>query len=126
MKTEKHIVNVKKLMAGFIFEYLTNEFEYRKAKKMEHKKGATKIFSYHMCKEIADEFFDSIEKNLIDGERLNLPSIGILEKVKYNKTNCHNPKTGEKVAFSSKDKLKFKMSNTIEFKLNQFKDVEDE
>jgi len=64
-------------------------------------------------------YFSLLEQEILNGNSLVFKNIGVLNHGVYKRNIVRNPSTGERLAFSPKNKLSFKTSELIYDKLNK-------
>jgi nucleoid DNA-binding protein len=62
--------------------------------------------------------FESIERALVAGRRVEIRGFGTLKPKRYRPHTAHNPRTGEKIPVSEKVKPRFRMSKVLLHRLN--------
>ncbi|MBF0274902.1 MAG: integration host factor subunit beta [Nitrospinae bacterium] len=82
---------------------------------LKRKTGATR----KEANDIVDLFFNSIKDALKDGDRVELRGFGSFSLRKYNDRMGRNPKTGEAIKITPKNKPFFKTGKELKEKINQ-------
>ena len=69
--------------------------------------------SYTMAKTVLGEYFDEIEKKLVDGKIVKIHNFGRFETSNKNKRMGRNPRNGEPKEITARRIVKFKPCNKL-------------
>lgn len=75
-------------------------------------------FSSKNIQTITDDIIEVIISNLIDHKKINLKNLGSFSVIFKNKREGRNPKTKEKFIITSRNTIKFKVSESLKKKVN--------
>ena len=77
-------------------------------------------FSSKNIQKITDDIIEIIISNLIHQKKINLKNLGTFNIIFKNKREGRNPKTKEKFVITSRNSIKFKVSDSLKKKINWF------
>ena len=77
-------------------------------------------FSSKNVQKITEDIIEIIISNLVYNKKINLKNLGTFNVVFKNKREGRNPKTKEKFIITSRNTIKFKASETLKKKINEF------
>ena len=77
-------------------------------------------FSSKNVQKITEDIIEIIISNLVYNKKINLKNLGTFNVVFKNKREGRNPKTKEKFIITSRNTIKFKVSETLKKKINEF------
>ena len=75
-------------------------------------------FSSKNVQKITEDIIEIIISNLVYNKKINLKNLGTFNVVFKNKREGRNPKTKEKFIITSRNTIKFKVSDTLKKKIN--------
>ena len=75
-------------------------------------------FSSKNVQKITEDIIEIIISNLVYNKKINLKNLGTLNVVFKNEREGRNPKTKEKFIITSRNTIKFKVSETLKKKIN--------
>tara|TARA_B100000674_G_C37191176_1_gene624113 strand:- start:158 stop:454 length:297 start_codon:yes stop_codon:yes gene_type:complete len=75
-------------------------------------------FSSKNIQKITDDIIEIIISNLIHQKKINLKNLGTFNIIFKNKREGRNPKTKEKFVITSRNSIKFKVSDSLKKKIN--------
>ena len=75
-------------------------------------------FSSKNVQKITEDIIEIIISNLVFNKKINLKNLGTLNVVIKNEREGRNPKTKEKFIITSRNTIKFKVSETLKKKIN--------
>ena len=75
-------------------------------------------FSSKNVQKITEDIIEIIISNLVYNKKINLKNLGTFNVVFKNKREGRNPKTKEKFIITSRNTIKFKVSETLKKKIN--------
>ena len=75
-------------------------------------------FSSKNVQKITEDIIEIIISNLVYNKKINLKNLGTFNVVFKNKREGRNPKTKEKFTISSRNTIKFKVSDSLKKKIN--------
>tara|TARA_Y100000768_G_C23959499_1_gene674563 strand:+ start:263 stop:559 length:297 start_codon:yes stop_codon:yes gene_type:complete len=75
-------------------------------------------FSSQNVQKITEDIIEIIISNLVYNKKINLKNLGTFNVVFKNKREGRNPKTKEKFIITSRNTIKFKVSDTLKKKIN--------
>lgn len=117
MLKQQNYVPFKEVMQTMLYEAMIQEVN-EKLARQQNQANAVSMVTKTFCEEFVTSVVDRLTKELVDGKKVNIGGVGILQKSLYAPKFVRNPKTNEKLAFTPKMRLKFKVSETISYKLN--------
>ena len=77
-------------------------------------------FSSKNVQKITEDIIEIIISNLVYNKKINLKNLGTFNVVFKNEREGRNPKTKEKFIITSRNTIKFKVSETLKKKINEF------
>ena len=77
-------------------------------------------FSSKNVQKITEDIIEIIISNLVYNKKINLKNLGTFNIVFKNEREGRNPKTKEKFIITSRNTIKFKVSETLKKKINEF------
>ena len=77
-------------------------------------------FSSKNVQKITEDIIEIIISNLVYNKKINLKNLGTFNVVFKNEREGRNPKTKEKFIITSRNTIKFKASETLKKKINEF------
>ena len=75
-------------------------------------------FSSKNVQKITEDIIEIIISNLVYNKKINLKNLGTFNVVFKNEREGRNPKTKEKFIITSRNTIKFKVSETLKKKIN--------
>ena len=75
-------------------------------------------FSSKNIQKITEDIIEIIISNLINNKKINLKNLGSFKVIFKNEREGRNPKTKEKFIITSRNSIKFKVSNSLKKKIN--------
>ena len=75
-------------------------------------------FSSKNVQKITEDIIEIIISNLVYNKKINLKNLGTFNVVFKNEREGRNPKTKEKFIITSRNTIKFKVSDTFKKKIN--------
>ena len=75
-------------------------------------------FSSKNVQKITEDIIEIIISNLVYNKKINLKNLGTFNVVFKNERKGRNPKTKEKFIITSRNTIKFKVSETLKKKIN--------
>jgi len=75
-------------------------------------------FSSKNVQKITEDIIEIIMSNLVYNKKINLKNLGTFNVVFKNEREGRNPKTKEKFIITSRNTIKFKVSETLKKKIN--------
>lgn len=75
-------------------------------------------FSSKNIQKITEDIIEIIISNLVYNKKINLKNLGTFNVVFKNEREGRNPKTKEKFIITSRNTIKFKVSETLKKKIN--------
>ena len=75
-------------------------------------------FSSKNVQKITEDIIEIIISNLVYNRKINLKNLGTFNVVFKNEREGRNPKTKEKFIITSRNTIKFKVSETLKKKIN--------
>ena len=75
-------------------------------------------FSSKNVQKITENIIEIIISNLVNNRKINLKNLGTLNVVFKNEREGRNPKTKEKFIITSRNTIKFKVSDTLKKRIN--------
>ena len=75
-------------------------------------------FSSKNVQKITEDIIEIIISNLVYNKKINLKNLGTFNVVFKNEREGRNPKTKEKFIITSRNTIKFKVSDTLKKKIN--------
>ena len=75
-------------------------------------------FSSKNVQKITEDIIEIIISNLVYNRKINLKNLGTFNVVFKNEREGRNPKTKEKFIITSRNTIKFKVSDTLKKKIN--------
>ncbi len=76
-------------------------------------------FSSKRLEGLTDDIIDALIKTLCDEKKVNIKNFGSFNIFYKNKRKGRNPKTKEEFTISSRNSIKFKVSNQLKKKINE-------
>ena len=77
-------------------------------------------FSSKNVQKITEDIIEIIISNLVYNKKINLKNLGTFNVVFKNEREGRNPKNKEKFIITSRNTIKFKVSETLKKKINEF------
>ena len=75
-------------------------------------------FSSKNIQKITEDIIETIISNLVYHKKINLKNLGTFNVIFKDKREGRNPKTKEKFIISSRNTIKFKVSDSLKKKIN--------
>ena len=75
-------------------------------------------FSSKNVQKITEDIIETIVSNLIHYKKINLKNLGTFNVIFKNKREGRNPKTKERFIITSRNTIKFKVSDSLKKKIN--------
>ena len=73
---------------------------------------------------IVDSIFKYLGNALAEGRNIEIRGLGTFKVKKMPARNARNPKTGESIMIEEKNKLKWKSSKLLNFRINKKENIE--